>query len=791
MNRIDDKAHNGTQRAPIKQRLSHDIRVRQQSRARQMTTQLRKAKKSHLVSLKRRCGPHQEQIVQKQIQGQFQSLSATSILHAVPDVVAGNEAKVQVLSQLAIRFMEGGENSADALHHLQEALSSSDMDTTMCADALLRVKQVQNTDPALLEQEEAQLEEAGIRLVDQLAKSLKSNSALERLDASRILTNLAAGESSGNTEYDTNDVYGGAVNARGWCSIITRSKALGTLISLVGEFVSSHQRDKEAVILCEQCCWALGNIAGDSQRSRSALMHQGAIRPLVCALRIAFKGLPDATIYSAGLCRNITWALCNILRGGIKNSSLPFLELTPTFTDLGPLLTSADLYQLILAPELKSQTQPAVIDPNAMSTLDGEVITIVTWEEVALEACWLVAFLTAKEDEAVEFLCQDGKLFEALETRTLKAIVDLRLLETSETPPLYHFNSPSASQVCVPCVRILGNIATACYGSFGTRLLQYCIEKRQQQTNPGELPASLVDGLSALLVMGSSSSIGSYNDFYNYGSGGEMSAIATEAAWAVGSLLCDAGLPFPHPATTSCEIFLPALCKALISPNSSLALKREALSALLNAVSPPPLTMAPNSDVSQISSSRQLELQIQQDITTIPVQLQMLQVIIQTTGVIPCLVQFLHSTDLEVVLTSVRLVDTIYRKLLLPDKDSAIKRKFDELNLLDQLELICDKASTMYSATRVGAHQQNTTNLSSAAADVAADLIDDYYGDDIAEDHEEGIYSIKPATVDGSFAFGNTHAPGVDLKSIVYPPLGMGRGRGRGKNVPAWMQHQS
>ena len=74
MNRIDDKAHNGTQRAPIKQRLSHDIRVRQQSRARQMTTQLRKAKKSHLVSLKRRCGPHQEQIVQKQIQGQFQSL---------------------------------------------------------------------------------------------------------------------------------------------------------------------------------------------------------------------------------------------------------------------------------------------------------------------------------------------------------------------------------------------------------------------------------------------------------------------------------------------------------------------------------------------------------------------------------------------------------------------------------------------------------------------------------------------------------------------------------------------
>jgi len=97
----------------------------------------------------------------------------------------------------------------------------------------------------------------------------------------------------------------------------------------------------------------------------------------------------------------------------------------------------------------------------------------------------------------------------------------------------------------------------------------------------------------------------------------------------------------------------------------------------------------------------------------------------------------------------------------------------------------------MYSATRVGAHQQNTTNLSSAAADVAADLIDDYYGDDIAEDHEEGIYSIKPATADGSFAFGNTHAPGVDLKSIVYPPLGMGRGRGRGKNVPAWMQHQS
>jgi hypothetical protein len=906
-------------RVPIKQASGAQRGERAQARARQRTTQIRKAKKSQLVSLKRRCGPRQEQIMSQQQQQQQQQQSSTQQQANMNSQVVGSaesssqggvtQTKVAHLARLASEYVatsgEDTEKSAMLLHQLQEALSSGDGDMgtlSACADTLLRPKSVMlggdDQQMKRYEAELAQLEQAGTQLANKLADSLTGphKSIEERLDASRILTNLAAGESSSSHSAsassatpsaeddgeDVGDIYGGGVNARGWCSILTtRSHALAALIQVVTEFATTFRTiampnaysapsstapflDATAVVLCEQCCWALGNIAGDSQRSRSALVQFDGIRPLVCALRIS---LTSATMSSgptttAGLCRNAIWALCNLLRGGDVNSSaLIFLEMDSssnhaeaTTRVMGPLLTPLDVSQLLAAPELiKNVTR---VGPTLLT--EGEISTAVSWDEIALEACWLLSFLTAREDQAVPFLCGGGEndgvashtLFDALEVRTLKAISDLSKTSasiTSDNNDQHAASSPAAAaQVCIPCIRIIGNIATACHGAFGAHLVQHSLEKKEKikQSSSSSsavsetlLPyPSLMDGLAALLRHGASPSALSYNDFYNYGTGGEISVIATETAWSVGSLLCDFGQPLPHPATAIAPILVPALSDVLLSPNSSFPLKREAVSALLNAACPPPVLQHPYNDDPQ-------QQQQQQDMASRPIRRELVQNLVEAVGFIPCLVQLLRSTDMEVVLASVRLVDQIYR-LLLPTSSSEggamsatplqrhIKRLFDECRLEDQLELVCDRASGMYSASRcsvsvsasnkasgstASSYLEQNTNLASLAADVAADLVDDYYGEDddylLANDHSDTVAaSLAPATTSsGAFAFGVASATsnsssastgaGFDFSGGGAVPnaitennasattgMGRGRGRGRGRNIPSWMK---
>ena len=178
--------------------------------------------------------------------------------------------------------------------------------------------------------------------------------------------------------------------------------------------------------LCEQCCWAVGNLAGDSQEARNALIQKGAIAPLIQCLQSSFQihttllqnnnaSLTNGNVMF-GLCRNAAWALSNMARGA-ETSALAFLQSTTaaaTASDTTRRLTADDLADILLSPHImtiSSQTDP-FLDVNSIQNessssapLVGSGSTQNQWMEVAYETCWILAFLTAREHEAVQILC--------------------------------------------------------------------------------------------------------------------------------------------------------------------------------------------------------------------------------------------------------------------------------------------------------------------------------------------------------------------------------------------------
>ena len=211
----------------------------------QMSMQIRKAKKSQLISLKRRCvaGP----TTQQQQQQPCNTTMVTTNLPVGPNRPSDNNANVQnrthQLAQLASTYIQTKDKVS--LHALQAALSSSDADTAESVDSLLQLTLNANDD--------VHASSFGLSLVNALASSLTyyaNRDDRERLDACRVLTNLAAGESSAAVDsQEEADVYGGAASMKGWCSIIILSDALHALLKAVSDFVAAVRFDLSKYVI--------------------------------------------------------------------------------------------------------------------------------------------------------------------------------------------------------------------------------------------------------------------------------------------------------------------------------------------------------------------------------------------------------------------------------------------------------------------------------------------------------------------------------------------------------------
>jgi len=716
------------------------------ARRHEMAGAIRKAKRSHAVAVKRRVGTTtctRSSAVSSSAQQRQQTAAAAATARSTVGAPVTDEALRAEIATLADEYIKsaGGPTEASALSALQAALAASEV--TACSKAIESL--ICSSDG----KGNKDVSPSALLLADTLAKSLSSQGATDemRLNAARVLTNLAVCGSSEISDFSADDSYYGNVQEN-WCDVLVSSSAIG---SLVGSFQALELQPTEqlphqpVVALCEQCCWALGNIAGDSQRSREALRSGGIISPLVIALRFGLRlaagasagGNINAAEPVVGLCRNAAWALSNLARG-TYSSAMPFLHMDIIGNERG-LLTASDLYQILSVHELSQY------DAASASNVES------SWMDVANECTWLLNLLTAKEDEAVEFIFSDistNNLFCASLTSKLAKIVGALCNSDSNVAEL-------ALRSAVPCVRIVGNIAASCEGKYVPYLLA---------NHTGNGVDSLAVSITRIVKVGAQL-------------GRDYAVLATEASWAAGTLLVDAGTT-NHPSTAACEIFLPALCDILTSESSKIELKREAASAICNAVSaPPPGQMAAAPETSQVVRDR------------------ILIEIANTKHIAESLTSLVICFDADAVHSSLILVDIMLRRVLTNQLSSEMKTLFEEANIVDALETVCDRASATasYGSSEVWRGNGSTQEKN---AEIAADLLDDIFDDDDIDDVAEGI---APHTGEAAYAFGANSTPqtfdfGLSVASnsrVSEGSMGRGRGRGRGQVIPAWMQQDN
>jgi len=647
-----------------------------------------------------------------------------------------------------------------------------------------------------------------------------------KLDAARIITNLAAMESSGvvadesggsamndttTTSSESKEEYYG----RGpdtWCTILLRT-VLPVLIHNIRcattTTTTNIRNDTNGDgAVCAQCCWAIGNLAGDGQHARDDVRTNGAVSPLVHTLRHAIGMITTEEAYTGGcgrrrqwidLARNAAWALSNLARGG-DTSAMEFIG-------GGSQMNLLDTHDFIAI--LSHTPPPPTAEDASMNITSSTTDSTVTWDDILVETFWMLAFLTAREDDGVRVLLKSPSapgLFQAIinhfhsATQILTTTTTTSTTTTTITPE----KTNVAMRIIVPIIRIIGNIATSNTGLYVPNLLH-----TSSSSSSNHLTTFLARWMNVIAEATTTSS-------------SDLSAIATEVAWAIGTLLCDAGIA-SHPSTTvACPILLPALARVLVagvgrgggSTGSGgggvrLELKRECLAALWNTVSvpPPPPSSSSSNTNNGIGDGIHDNMGIDNNNhhhpeDTTAIRDEMLLKLYQTENLIQSLLNTVLSHDIDAMQPALSIIDAMHRRL--GRYDAAFRWVFEEGDCLDVLEGVCERASA---AVSYGSGQEWSSSTGGGAAiewcaEVAANLIDDYYGDDdtyIDGDGDDGMAMdgnsfgnglTVPSTMPHFSFGGGGESPAAPFgnSSIGATTPSLGRGRGRGSVIPAWMQ---
>jgi len=793
-----------------KQNAIWNISSRRSERRNVQTIQIRKSKRNQLLAVKRRLqNPKTSDVPVSNV--------GTDPTHYSDQQreVTKNPANAQQLRSTCIQYCEiinsnnansQVKGSASLLSWIQSYISRMDSNVDAISSLLLPNTPSHNNHDDISSS-------LAVQFAMCLSKTLSNPTFFsyeEQLDASRILTNLAATESPSQlTSASSQEDYYGRPTLQnlGWCDILLRANALAALLHPMPAFAqtlksmtNTHTNIlpsqlqslfqttsfQQALLLCEQCSWAIGNLAGDSKEARKEATIKGTIDPLVQCLTFSFQ-LRSILNYSNqtdakhvliknaifGLCRNSAWAISNMARGA-STSALPFISFFKS-QDIANILLASDVFTTSI------QEQPIEISEIGSFTS----ATKTNWLEVVYETCWILAFLTAREHEAVYELCSvteskdKGSIICKALARCFATVTNLIISNPSSSSNNMSLDTNSietnqsfAVRIFIPCIRAIGNIGTACDGVFVPYLIATLSEVNQA------IPQSIA---SLLQYSISPSSISRKHD---------IDTLIPEALWAVGTLLCD----MPHYSRfentilpisdmelsqSLSTLLIPTICNILTSPRSTFQLKKEAGSTLWNAVAP-----SPNLASSILTNSTNVDISFSKTI---------LQQISQTEGMLSSLVQILSIPDADVVLISLRLINIMIRQL---DNKELITR-LEEENIADKLEIICDNASCEYYGQQKSTNMDNTHTYPKSA-DIAADLIDDFFSDEYLDQEEYENDTKNDSTNLGSifdaagtssssntFSFGLPPTELCAFESSSEPNLG--RGRGRGANKPAWM----
>ena len=356
--------------------------------------------------------------------------------------------------------------------------------------------------------------------------------------------------------------------------------------------------------------------------------------------------------------------------------------------------------------------------------------------DVRKELYWLLAFLISKEDEAIESLVNDQLL-----------LVLSHHFSHVTTVILKKRDRGSIFQSVIPIVRIFGNLSTASDGKYIPGIIA---------ANENKIVHTLATWLQVQRPCG------------------ETMTIATEVTWVAGALLCDAGYPEHLSTRVACPVLLPALCRVLLKGTFTLEWKREVLNALWNSLASPP-----GSDAANTMGTRD----------------QFLVQIYREKGMIRALVGMLVCMDVDAIRPAINMIDAFHRRMDRYD-DNAL-RILEEAECLHALESVCDAATG--NASYGGATDwQSSTGGMDYCAEMAANLIDDYY-DNNDEVIDMGSSENFEFNIEGGanpvFNFGNqpeiVRNNSNNSDPMMTSSAGRGRGRGRGRNIPAWVQKKA
>lgn len=264
-------------------------------RRRQHAVSVAKERREAMFRTKRLCTEGFTNDMDVAINGDMMIEEESSLLEAQTSSVV-EELKLAISSK-------GKENTVNALRELRRLLSRSEFPFVEIA-----------------------LKSGAIPL---LAQCLSFGSQDEQLlEAAWCLTNIAAGKPE-------------------------ETKALVPTLPLL----IAHLGDKSSLSVAEQCAWALGNVAGESEELRDLLLSQGALLPLA-RMMSHDKG---KTV------RTAAWALSNLIKGPDPEAATELIKIHGVVDSILRHLKKSDV-------------------------------------ELATEVAWVVVYLSALSDVAIQVL---------------------------------------------------------------------------------------------------------------------------------------------------------------------------------------------------------------------------------------------------------------------------------------------------------------------------------------------------------------------------------------------------
>lgn len=747
----NDSSTRQQSRSNLKQTSASNARQAMNQRRHDLSSKIRKSKRTHHIQLKRR-------------------YNTDNFNTSAPTI--GNDVIESVplsMEQIIYSFITSP--NKNTVTQLQQSLSCKQSDDNDLITKLLLVDHPEKGNEFMK------------ILHSILTTSTETNMKIQAL---RILTNLAATNTLQEKEVDEEEdcsYYGPSQNSnnvKSWCESIICNLLTSALIPCLHlrnresqqlqEIQSSDDDNTQQLKIISQTCWVIGNLAGeDSTLAINNMIHLSAssitttreymirqtnvIQELIYLLKRSIQSYSDdiSTIRMRNIImeilRNSLWALSNLARG-IYTSGLMFLVSNDNATTL---LSSSDIVSILHNDITSSIT----------STSEEVEEKAVSWLEVSIEMYWLLAFLTAREDEVIKLLfLQDNN-------QNLLDLIIFHFHYATESI-LSSFKSSNRNGVdndvvirmIIPILRIIGNTACAS-GQYIPNILL--------RAHPQNVNENVVTILSKWMYI------------IDYHPSHDIMSISTEATWVCGTLLCDAGFD-QHPSTTvACPILIPALCHVLIGSqfaNTTLEWKREILSALWNAISIPPNSDSYNS------------FNIGDD--TIKVRDMILKTICSKVEILKSIVAMIQCVDSDAIYLSLCIINVIHRRMLNRfDEEGNIKRALNDADCLNTLEGVCDSASAN---VQYGGGSEWNRDCVDNCADIAANLIDDFYDEEFHD--EDSNHGVAVDTSNG-FAFSVTTDPQqrFDFTTQSQTHRGSsanveGIGRGRKNAVPAWMKQK-